>query len=671
MRGGGINSRDTVGSEMIADVAVLVDGASAMSAPVLGSMGWVAERLPPGVMMSVATSAGRGPYSMLPGDAAGAASGALDIIGTARGWVRCLRTAVQSFESAEAWSGRAGARRVLFVSAARPPADAEGGGPDWLRCGRRLRRAGVEVWGVVEAGAGLYCAPYFACMAHLTLGGVVSSPRSRSVGGDVLAVIRGSPPASAVRLRPDHAARLDETADEGNAGYLLSAVTGLLIDGIDTGRISVAPEFRGLVRCDADNARARLGTVPSVVEAALRDSYSRLRREVDGALGSVPEEAADGEVVDVVTMAGIRTLCRRFVESRVDPYGSSLAELFYSVSGIVVGPAMCCPFTRRPGGRGHNYQSPSSLKIRAVMPGYTISYASFMGYERSAGGASPPGRCARREDLCSGVPDLLMRSREFDVTGVLPLLADGSALHRAVMSSLGATGWLDAVAWHSACRHILSPPDACAGMLRAAAAAMGSAAMGVRLAATAEVVGGRPRAARRNSPRACEECTRGVTRGPMQASAGPRQAPSVGSRRFSARLAEAADEFRRVSGLPAWRPRGESMAIEARDVAGLRSPGAAVIRKWGTAEFVSALGGWTPVRVGPLERVAGAFGRDVWAIVPEPRRPAPFRPPRGIQCPLCCNCSTPRPAARSSSSAPPAPARSQRCTPSPRTRDGT
>lgn len=333
---------------------------------------------------------------------------------------------------------------------------------DWVSIGRAFGRAGVRVHVFLFTSDNFAAAaPWHAVLAALTgAGGVVAAGRDKhGLGKHLSALLDGATPLECSFIRLSHGSleRLLQTPDERNAGDLLTNTRGLRVDGPDkNSRIILAQSFRGLVRHDADNSRCPIN--PSVYEEALRKAHGDLIRDVRSAL---QRHGEGGEVCDVVTSLSYREMCTEFCERGAQP---SLADLFESVAGIVAGPAICAPFTSSTG--RFNYQTAFGLRVRAVRCGYRMSYASFMNYWRSK--RTDGMEVSRRGELRRGVEDLVLR-KEGDITGVLPVIAEDSGLARDVYRSLARTPWLDAVAWHSVCRHVFPPPRACLGLVASAA----------------------------------------------------------------------------------------------------------------------------------------------------------------------------------------------------------
>jgi hypothetical protein len=334
---------------------------------------------------------------------------------------------------------------------------------DWLALGRALYRASVRVFCFLFPGPRFAeAAPWHAAMAELTGADGVVVPGgvwelSRRVAGllDGVTVYEGS----RVRLCAEAAERLHETPDEPNARHILCDVSGLRVDGPDKDiRVALSTAFRGLVRHDADNARSFYA--PSAQESCLRRGHAELVEAVGKALADNPQTAEEEDVCDVVTSATYREMCEEFCGRSPGP---SLSGLFDAVAGIVVGPAICAPFTSKTG--KFNYQTSFGVRVRAVRTGYRMSYASFLEYARSKRCGAADSAC--RASLRRGVDDLVLR-KDGDITGILPQIAEDAPLARAVFKALARTAWLDAVAWHSACRHVFPPPHACLGLLASA-----------------------------------------------------------------------------------------------------------------------------------------------------------------------------------------------------------
>eukprot|EP00873_Tetraselmis_striata_P033747 jgi/Tetstr1/454011/TSEL_040930.t1 len=607
---------------------------------------------------------------------------------------------------------------------------------DWIALGRALSRGDVAVHTVLFPGEHFArAAPWHAVMAALTgAAGVYAARRdSHGMAKRLSSIVDGRAPADGaqVRLSAEAMDRLWETPDERNASNLLTDGAGLRVDGSDMdARVALAPAFLGLVRSDASNRRCPYR--PDYLEHALRAGHAALLAGLSRALAD-NQDGGDEEPCDVVTSMTFRELCVEFCRRARAGTARPLADLLMDVATVVVGPAICAPFTSAASGGRYNYQSSFSLRVRAVRQGYRMSYASFLAYC----GSKRDGRwqADRVEDLRRGVDDLVLRA-DGDITGILPVVPGPSRLARRAFALLAATPWLDAIAWHSACRHVFPPPHACAGLVAAALwcgagdprvtddtmHAMVDTArrvapvpqpapdgeVGKHVAAAAQAEAGAPwdwaglaaagtrqkcarlprsargragylsglHAGRYHAPAshaavvsevdaavrrvaaaaglpppasagvralAARELLRALfgvdthealcgeharPRGALAAEAAaftppagslPRRTlPTMGTPRFNRRLAELARAFRRARGMPDTGEPGERMRVAAADVPpDDPSPGAAVLRGSGSAEFVYADGGWTPVRLGGCVRaVCTRGGREVRAWAP-------------------------------------------------------
>lgn len=208
----------------------------------------------------------------------------------------------------------------------------------------------------------------------------------------------------------------------------------------------IPPEIRGLVRLDAVGSRsAREWTSELKVSAvALRESLAE----------TILHIRDEDPPVDCVSSSGLDELLEEFVSEPLPDF----PELFWSVAKIVVGIPIHAPFASKTG--KFNYQSAYGALIQAVREGYTVSYGSFSDYYEFKA-----GRVTTRRDLRRGVDDFVLRDQG-QVTGVLPVAS--SPLSSAVIRQMAATPWLDAVTWHSLCRHFIPPPNAAGGVLACA-----------------------------------------------------------------------------------------------------------------------------------------------------------------------------------------------------------
>lgn len=374
-------------------------------------------------------------------------------------------------------------------------------------------------------------------------------------------------------------------------------------------------------------------------ENSLRESYADLRAHVAAALS----EADDGHAVDAICLSSYRELCTDFVSS---DGARGIGDMFIEVGKLVMGPGIHCPFTREKG--GFNYQSAFSVKVRSVRQGYLMCYTSFLEYaESKSGGWAASSRCG----LAAGVDDVLMRG-EAEITGILPVIPDDTALAGLVYRRLAMTPWLNAIAWHSVCRHIVAPPNACLGLLCGAlwcAASEGVSdthmmrmarslralpasrlhreweisghVLNVALSGGEDDWAGLYRSAerlRRPSGRCAfirlgralsRDVPSGLVSGacpsePKVHKAYRRRRPSVPSAvpaKLSRRLSQCAVRARQVSGASVTGGPGERMVIHGADVSGSdSSAGANVIRSSGEVEFAFLDGRWMPIRIGSM-----------------------------------------------------------------------
>lgn len=337
---------------------------------------------------------------------------------------------------------------------------------DWIEIGRCMDRAGVTVHGFLfKSEQFAKAAPWQAVMASLTgsCGVSVCSRDSHGLSKHIASILDGRPylEGSTIRLTSDAVERLYDTPDEKNARHLLTDLDGIRIDGPDRdSRIALSKAFEGLVRHDATNSRCSMN--PSSYECALRRSYYDLKKRVSEALERYPEseESEEDRTTDTIAMMTLRELCADFVSSNDVDEATPLLNMFKDVSKLVLGPTMCCPFTSVSG--RYNYQSSFTVFVRAVRQGYGLCYSSFLDYfaikRKGSWSASSRG------ELRHGVEDLVLRN-EGDITGVLPMIPDNTPLAEHVFRLLSHTPWLNAIAWHSVCRHVFPPPHACLGLL--------------------------------------------------------------------------------------------------------------------------------------------------------------------------------------------------------------
>lgn len=336
----------------------------------------------------------------------------------------------------------------------------EAGVSDWIDIGRAFSRSGVVVHTFLFRGPGFgrdVC--WQAAMAALTSsdGVILAGKSAREIEKTVARLMDGRAPCGGSRARmcAEAIERLSETSCEENAGRLLGDVSSIRVDGPDNdARVAVA-SFAGLVRSDATNRRLAMNV--GALEAELRESHAWLRKEVSEALTGAEGE---GETAyDSISASTLRESCADFASREC----SDLPDMFSATAMIVFGPAICAPLTAnsRPAKKSFNFQTGFGIRVSAVRAGYQISYGRFLDYLEAK---KRSWRSCTLDDLRCGVDDLVLRS-DGQITGVLPVVADGSALARRVYAALARTPWANAVAWHSTCRHVCYPPHACLGLL--------------------------------------------------------------------------------------------------------------------------------------------------------------------------------------------------------------
>lgn len=346
--------------------------------------------------------------------------------------------------------------------------DATGRPPDWIEIGRSYARSGVVVQPFVFKSAHFGASVcWHAVMASLTCsdGVAIASKNVKDIENRMACMMDGRRPRAGAwaRLSGEAAERLTETSCEENAGSLLTDTGSVRIDGPDNdARVAVHSSFVGLARSDATSRRFR----PSLpeFEIELRESHAWLRKEIESILSSVP--AGDDEAFDAISASTLRESCVEFLESEC-ACDCELTEMFSAMAMLAFGPAICAPLTSDSSGgqKSFNYQSGFGVIVKAVRPGYQTSYGWFLEYLNSKKKASD-WRNSTLSDLRDGVDDLVLRSGG-QITGVLPIIADDSDLASRIYEAMVKTPWMNAVAWHSVCRHVMYPPHACVGLLGA------------------------------------------------------------------------------------------------------------------------------------------------------------------------------------------------------------
>ena len=156
----------------------------------------------------------------------------------------------------------------------------------------------------------------------------------------------------------------------------------------------------------------------------------------------------------------LRETCEEFVG--IDISALELKEVFSRVASLVIGVPF---FASHPGGKRF-YRRADSVRVLDVLPGYFLSYSSFLRY---ANLGSEDDKFAKR---AWSVPDMIRPSER--VTGVIPVASCG--LSRAVVAYLSRGPWLDALCWHSVSRHAMPPRDAALRVMEAGAAKCSHAA---------------------------------------------------------------------------------------------------------------------------------------------------------------------------------------------------
>lgn len=325
--------------------------------------------------------------------------------------------------------------------------------PDWLAICRNLNRMriGVHTF-LIKDDSFLSATPYHAAMGALTsVQGVYVVERDwNSVFKQIQAVLTNvvAQYLPVVRFSGASIDRLHETPDEQNAGELLSNCWELRADrpSIDVS-ITLSKTFKDLVRLDAKNKRFR--STPRKYEMRLRESAQKIRDRLKNA-------PRDSDTIDSISASTLSEAVDEFCSSELP---EDMTELFMAMSSLVMGPTFFSPYGSKKG--RFNYESSFGVRVFAVRTGYRLSYNGFLDYDQIKRGANT---YRNRRYLHQGIDDLVLRS-DGKITGVLPVLSDDSVLAKEVYSSLASSPWLDAITWHSVCRHVFPPPKATTGFL--------------------------------------------------------------------------------------------------------------------------------------------------------------------------------------------------------------
>lgn len=537
---------------------------------------------------------------------------------------------------------------------------------DWIDIGRAYARSGVVVQPFLFKGAHFAaCVCWHAVMASLTSsdGAAIASKNARDIENRMACMMDGRRPISGswARLSGEAAERLTETSCEANAGRLLTDLGSVRIDGSDNdARVAIEPAFAGLTRSDATNKRMRRSLYS--LEEELRESHAWLKIDIGKILAHTSEERDREEAFDAISASTLRESCVEFLET--DLSGGTLLDMFTATAMLAFGPAISAPLSSVQssfsGNKAYNFQTAFGVVVRAVRPGYQTSYGRFLEYLES----KRSGKWTRSTlpDLREGVDDLVIRS-DGQITGILPVVADDGDLAARVYAAMARTPWLNAIAWHSVCRHVVYPPHACVGLLGASlwSGCLDDAVQDSTLARIAKSVRcfQEPLASGDDLPRAviravnrggdCAELLRAgssyarrlsvcaeeavlkalnrlrritglepvfyypvthrTTKKPRQSSSVAHcptsdGLPQMGTKRFNRALVDALHDSRRVKGLPMTGNSLETFEMSASDLADhSSSSGRALVAKHGTAVFrFESTGNWLAVRLGRMRR---------------------------------------------------------------------